>query len=73
MGPLSNAERQARFKQRQKARADAFMALRNATEDDVAVALKGSYVADVCGNVEPAALLEFWNRMLDRFIGERDD
>ncbi len=48
-------------------------ALRNATEDDVEAALAGSYVKDICGHIEPAALLEFWNRMLDRFIGERDD
>jgi len=73
MAPLSNAERQTRYRKRLKERADAFAALRNATEDDVEAALKGSYIEDVCGNVEPAALLEFWNRMLDRFIGERDD
>ncbi|HSQ95421.1 MAG TPA: hypothetical protein VLM18_04880 [Croceibacterium sp.] len=48
-------------------------ALRNATEDDVEAALAASYVKDVCGHIEPAALLEFWNRMLDRFIGVRDD
>ena len=48
-------------------------ALRNATEDDIQAALASSYVEDICGNVEPAALLEFWNRMLDRFLGERDD
>ena len=48
-------------------------ALRNATEDDVAAALDGSYVETDLAHVEPAALLEFWNRMLDRFIGERDD
>jgi hypothetical protein len=47
--------------------------LRNAAGDDVEAALKGSYVVDVCGNVEAAALLEFWNRMLDRFAGERGD
>lgn len=48
-------------------------ALRNATEGDVEAALAGSYVQDICGHVERAALLEFWNRMLDRFIGERGD
>ena len=48
-------------------------ALRNATEDDVQAALAGSYVEDICGNVEPAALLDFWDRMLDRLIGKRDD
>lgn len=47
--------------------------LRNATEDDVQAALDGSYVEVICDNVEPAALLEFWHRMLDRLIGERDD
>jgi hypothetical protein len=47
--------------------------LRNATEDDVQAALKGSYIEDECAGTHPAALLEFWNRMLDRFIGERDD
>jgi hypothetical protein len=47
-------------------------ALRNATEDDVQAALTGNYVEDICGNVEPAALLEFWNRLLDRLPGERD-
>ena len=47
--------------------------LRNATEDDVQAALAGSYIEDIRGNVEPAALLEFWHRMLDRFLGERDD
>ena len=47
--------------------------LRNATEGDVQAALAGSYVQDECADVEPAALLEFWNRMLDRLIGERDD
>lgn len=47
--------------------------LREATEDDVEAALKGSYVEEVCAGTEPAALLEFWNRMLDRFIGERED
>lgn len=47
-------------------------ALRNGTEDDVQAALAGSYVEDALGNVEPAALLEFWNRMLDRFLGERE-
>ena len=39
----------------------------------VEAALKDSYVEDVCGNAEAAALLDFWNRMLDRFAGERDD
>lgn len=47
--------------------------LRNATGNDVEAALKDSYVEDVCGNAEAAALLDFWNRMLDRFAGERDD
>jgi len=42
--------------------------LRSATEDDVAAALKGSYVEDMSGNVERAALLEFSNR-----IGEQND
>jgi hypothetical protein len=47
--------------------------MRNATEDDVTAALKGSYVEDICGATEPAALLEFFQRMLDRFVGARDD
>ena len=46
-----------------------FEALRNATEDDVQAALAGSCVQDLCADVEPAALLELWNRMLDRFLG----
>jgi hypothetical protein len=45
----------------------------NATEDDVEAALAGSYVEEDLGSIEPAALLEFWNRMIDRFIGERED
>jgi hypothetical protein len=48
---------------------DNFEVLRNATEEETEAALAGSYVQDICGNVEPAALLEFWNRMLDRFMG----
>ena len=47
--------------------------MRHATEDDVEAALKGSYVEDTFAAVERAALLEFWNRMLDRFAGARDD
>lgn len=47
--------------------------LRGATEDDVEAALAGSYVEDVLADTERAALLEFYNRMLDRFTGERDD
>jgi hypothetical protein len=75
---LSNAERQARYRQRLKDAASASIAviganLRNATEDDVAAALAGSYIAEDLAQVEPAALLEFWNRMLDQFIGERGD
>lgn len=47
--------------------------LGNATEDDVQAALAGSSVDAECANVEPVALLEFSNRMLDRLIGERHD
>ena len=47
--------------------------LRNATEDDVEAALAGSYVENIGGAVEPAALLEFYHRMLDRLVGERND
>jgi hypothetical protein len=46
--------------------------LRSATEDDVSEALRGSYVAEI-GEVGHDKLLEFYNRMLDRFLGERDD
>lgn len=47
--------------------------LRAATEADVAAALKGSYIEDTLAGIEHAALLEFWNRMLDRFIGVRGE
>lgn len=47
--------------------------LREATEDDVELALANSYVEETFAGVERAALLEFFNRMLDRFIGEPDD
>ena len=45
--------------------------LRSATEDDAEAALRGSYVEHICGNAESAALLEFWHRVLDRFLSER--
>ena len=54
-------------------RPDPIAKLRNATEDDVTAALAGSYIEDTCAGTEPAALIEFWNRMLDSFIGERVD
>ena len=47
--------------------------MRHATEDDVEAALTGSYVEDKFAGTERAALLEFFQRMLDRFVGERDD
>lgn len=47
--------------------------LRSATEDDVEAALADSYVAETFAGVERAALLEFWNRMADRFVGVPDD
>jgi hypothetical protein len=47
--------------------------LRNATETEVQAALAGSYVEADLAHVDRAALLEFWNRMLDRMVGERDD
>ena len=47
--------------------------LRNATEADVEAALADSYVETDLAHVEAAVLPEFWNRMLDRFIGERED
>ena len=45
----------------------------DADEDDVAAALKDSYVADQLAGIEPAALLEFHNRMLRARLGDRDD
>lgn len=47
--------------------------LRNATEDDVEAAMCDSYVEKELGGVERAALLEFWNCMLDRFLGARGE
>lgn len=47
--------------------------LREATEDDVAEALRDSYVEDVLAGVGQPELLEFFNRMLDQRIGEEDD
>ena len=47
--------------------------LREADEDDVEAALAGSYVEDVFAGTERAALLEFYHRMLDRFVGPRED
>jgi len=44
--------------------------LRAATEDHVTAALKDSYVEDKLSGIEPAALLEFYNRMLDEVLGE---
>jgi hypothetical protein len=47
--------------------------LREATEDDVEAALADSYVeADLAG-IDQAKLLEFWNRMIDQFVGPIDD
>jgi len=47
--------------------------LRGLTEDDVIEALESSYVAEVFDGIVPVALLEFYNRMLDRAIGVPDD
>jgi hypothetical protein len=47
--------------------------LRSLTEDDVIAALGNSYVEDTLDGIAPVALLEFYNRMLDRVIGEPDD
>ncbi len=47
--------------------------LRHADEDDVEAAIAGSYVEDELAATDRAVLLEFWNRMLDRFLGARDD
>lgn len=47
--------------------------LRNLDEDDVIAALENSYVEDTLDGIAPVALLEFYNRMLDRVIGEPDD
>lgn len=47
--------------------------LRQADEDDVAAAIAGSYVEDTFADTEHAALLEFFNLMLERGLGERDD
>lgn len=46
---------------------------RSLDEDDVIAALENSYVEDVLDGIAPVALLEFWNRMLDRVIGEPED
>lgn len=58
---------------RMRATPETILQLRHADEDDVEAALAGSYVEDVLASVERAALLEFYNRMLDRAIGARDD
>lgn len=47
---------------------DPIRTLRDATEDDVAKALEDSYVSTPLS--EPAALLEFFNRMIDVRLGE---
>ena len=47
--------------------------LRSLDEDDVIAALDSSYVEDVLDGIAPVALLEFYNRMLDRVLGEPDD
>lgn len=47
--------------------------LRQLDEDDVIAALENSYVEDTLDGIAPVALLEFYNRMLDRVIGEPDD
>ena len=47
--------------------------LRSLDEDDVEAALAGSYVEEYFALVERAALLELYNRMLDRVIGTPDD
>jgi len=47
--------------------------LREATEDDVEAALTGSYVEEQLAGIERAALLEYFNRMVDLIVGPRDD
>lgn len=44
--------------------------LRNATEDDVALALHRSYIRTPLS--DPAELVEFFNRMMDVITGEDD-
>ena len=46
--------------------------LRNADEDDVELALEGSYVEDVLGSVAPDVLLEFFKRMLGAIVDEEE-
>ena len=52
---------------------DLHQRLRALDEDDVEAALAGSYVEEYLALVERAALLELYNRMLDRVIGTPDD
>jgi hypothetical protein len=47
--------------------------MRHASEDDVEAALAGSYVEATFAGTERAALLEFFQRMIDRIAGEPDD
>ena len=47
--------------------------LREADEETVEVALSGSYVQDVFRLTERAALLEFFNLMVNELLGEPDD
>lgn len=47
--------------------------LRAATEDDVEAARTDAHFGDALAGVEPAALLEFHNRMLDRTLGQEPD
>ena len=44
--------------------------LRAATEDDVEAALRDATFGDALAGADPAALLEFHNRMLDLVLGE---
>lgn len=47
--------------------------LRALDEDDVIAALENSYVEDVFDGIAPVAIVELWNRLLDRVIGPPDD
>ena len=47
--------------------------LRAATEDDVEAARKDAHFGEVLDEIEPAVLLEFHNRMLDRTLGQDAD
>jgi len=47
--------------------------LHEATADDVEAALCDSQVEAELAGIEPATLLEVWNRMVDQFAGPPED